>query len=189
VDIQQAAKAMLGYYENGFRTFDMADHYGSSEEIAGYFKKHYNLPDVKLYTKWVPIPGLINEQIAEEAVYKALKKLNSEKIDLLQFHAWNYSDPNWLNALFALYKLQEKGLIDEIGLTNFDHAHLNMIIQSGIPVASNQIAYSLLDQRASHEMTDVCLKHQVKLFAYGTVAGGFFSEKWLGQPEMVADEV
>ena len=38
LDVNETAKAMLNYYENGFTTFDMADHYGSSEEIAGYVK-------------------------------------------------------------------------------------------------------------------------------------------------------
>jgi aryl-alcohol dehydrogenase-like predicted oxidoreductase/enamine deaminase RidA (YjgF/YER057c/UK114 family) len=188
VNIEEAAKSMLHYYENGFTTFDMADHYGSSEEIAGYFKSKYQLPDLKLYTKWVPAPGLVTEDIAEKAVVKALKRMQSEKLDLLQFHAWNYADPHWLDALYALSRLREKGLIAHIGLTNFDHIHLNMVARSGIPVVSNQLSYSLIDQRASKEMTAVCLQHQIKLFAYGTVAGGFFSEKWLGKPEPVQSE-
>lgn len=188
VDIQQASKAMMQYYENGFTTFDMADHYGSSEEIAGYFKKHFSLPKLKLLTKWVPAPGTINDNIAEESVNKALKRMQSEKLDLLQFHAWNYADPNWLDGLYALYRLKEKGMIDQIGLTNFDHTHLNMVLQSGIPVISNQVSYSLLDQRASKEITIICNHHQVKLLAYGTVAGGFFSEKWLGKSEPVISD-
>ena len=183
LDVNETAKAMLNYYENGFTTFDMADHYGSSEEIAGYVKKQYTLPDLKLLTKWVPTPGEMSDQITEAAVHRALKRMNAEKLDLLQFHAWNYADPHWLDALFELTRLKEKGLVDEIGLTNFDHIHLNMVIQSGIPVFSNQISYSLLDQRAHVEMTNTCLQHQTNLFAYGTVAGGFFSEKWLGKPE------
>lgn len=183
LDLEKASNAMLEYYENGFKTFDMADHYGSSEEIAGYFKKKYPVPDVKLYTKWVPEPGKINEQITEQAIHKALKRLNSERIDLLQFHAWNYADPNWLNALFALSTFQKKGMIDKIGLTNFDHAHLNMVIQSGIEVSSNQISYSLIDQRASNNMTKLCVENKINILAYGTVAGGYLSEKWLGKTE------
>lgn len=183
VDPDQASASMLHYYENGFNKFDMADHYGSSEEIAGYFKHKFNLPNLELNTKWVPEPGIINEDTAEKAVVKALKRMNAEKLDLLQFHAWNYADPHWIDALYALSTLKKKGLIENIGLTNFDHHHLNMVVQSGIPIISNQISYSLIDQRASHAMTKICLDHQIKIFAYGTVAGGFFSEKWLGKSE------
>lgn len=183
-----AAKSMMQYYENGFTCFDMADHYGSSEEIAGYFKKQYAPADLKLCTKWVPSPGLITEKTAAIAVNTALQRLASPQIDVLQFHAWNYADPNWLDALYALHLLKEKGLIGQIGLTNFDHIHLNMVLASGIPVVSNQLAYSLLDQRASKEMTTTCIEHDVKLLAYGTVAGGFFSEKWVGQSAPVLSE-
>ena len=188
LDPSVAAKSMMQYYENGFTCFDMADHYGSSEEIAGYCKKHFAPADIQFFTKWVPSPGVITEKTAEEAVQRALIRLGSEQIDLLQFHAWNYADPNWLNALFALNRLREKGLIANIGLTNFDHIHLNMVLASGIPVVSNQIAYSLLDQRGSRAMTQTCLKHNVQLLAYGTVAGGFFSEKWLGKSEPTISE-
>jgi len=40
VDAGQAALAMNAYAEAGFTTFDMADHYGSAEEISGVFKKN-----------------------------------------------------------------------------------------------------------------------------------------------------
>lgn len=183
LDLEQASHAMLRYYENGFKTFDMADHYGSSEEIAGYFKQKYTLSDLKFFTKWVPEPGTINEPLTEAAICRALNRLKVDRIDLLQFHAWNYADPNWLNALYALSNLQKKGLIDKIGLTNFDHLHLNMVVQSGLAVSSNQISYSLLDQRAQDEMTQICLAHNISILAYGTVAGGYFSEKWLGMDE------
>ena len=32
-------------------------------------------------------------------------------------------------------------------------------------------------------MADLCLKHGIKLLAYGTVAGGLLTERWLGKPE------
>ena len=85
-------------------------------------------------------------------------------------------------------ELQEEGLIAHLGLTNFDSIHLNLVATSGIRVVSNQICYSLLDQRAAGNMTQVCLHHNIKLFAFGTVAGGFLTEKWLAQPEPPMDE-
>ena len=36
-DIDRAALAMSPYVDAGFTTFDMADHYGSAEVIAGMF--------------------------------------------------------------------------------------------------------------------------------------------------------
>ena len=114
VDKEQAAKAMMNYYEKGFTTFDMADHYGSAEEISGYFKKKYAPENLKLFTKWVPQPGAIDSNKIEEAVRLAQKKLNTDCIQLLQFHAWNYADPHWLDCLFGLDQLRKKGLIEKI---------------------------------------------------------------------------
>jgi len=37
VDLEAAAAAMRPYMESGFTTFDMANHYGSAELIAGLF--------------------------------------------------------------------------------------------------------------------------------------------------------
>jgi aryl-alcohol dehydrogenase-like predicted oxidoreductase/enamine deaminase RidA (YjgF/YER057c/UK114 family) len=183
-----AAKALHSYYEQGFTSFDMADHYGSSEEISGVFKNTYGLNDIQLLTKWVPSPGSISPAQIQEAVKSALKKLQVEQIQLLQFHAWNYADPSWLDCLFGLQKLKKEGLIANIGLTNFDEAHVNMVIQTGIPIISNQVCYSLLDQRAANKMTETCLAHNIKILAFGTVAGGFFSEKWLHQPEPLLND-
>jgi aryl-alcohol dehydrogenase-like predicted oxidoreductase len=43
---------------------------------------------------------------------------------------------------------------------------------------SNQICYSLLDQRANAEMSAVYSEYKVKLFAFGTLAGGFLTDTW-----------
>lgn len=64
-----------------------------------------------------------------------------------------------------------------------------MVLQSGIEVVSNQISYSLIDQRARGAMTEVCRRHGVKILAFGTLAGGLLSERWLGQPDRPADQM
>src|SRR6185295_2549758 len=93
------------------------------------------------------------------------------------------ADPSWLDALFWLQELREEGLIRHLGLTNFDAAHLRIVVASGIEVVSNQVCFSLLDRRPRAALADLCLQHGVKLLAYGTVAGGFLTERWLGRPE------
>jgi aryl-alcohol dehydrogenase-like predicted oxidoreductase/enamine deaminase RidA (YjgF/YER057c/UK114 family) len=183
LDKEAAALAMKHYFDAGLTTFDMADHYGSAEDIAGTFQKKYANGNAQLFTKWVPAPGRLKKEQVRSSVQKSLSRLMVSQIDLLQFHAWNYADPAWLDCLFFLQELKEEGLIRYLGLTNFDTSHLRMIVKSGIEIISNQVCYSLLDQRASHQMTQTCIEHNIKLLAFGTVAGGFLTEKWLGQPE------
>jgi aryl-alcohol dehydrogenase-like predicted oxidoreductase len=52
-----------------------------------------------------------------------------------------------------------------------------------VPIVSTQIQYSLLDDRAAASLGAYCLEHGVALLCYGSLAGGFFSQVWLGQPE------
>lgn len=178
-DLDQAALAMSPYVEAGLTTFDMADHYGSAEVIAGIFGGERT----QRLTKWTPRPGPVSREDARAAVERSLKRLRTDRIDLLQFHAWSYPDPSWLDALFHLQHLKREGLIRHIGVTNFDTTHLRIAVQTGIEVVSNQVSFSLLDGRAAAAMSDFCLAHNVRLLAYGTLLGGFLTEAWLGQDE------
>ena len=177
-DIDQAALAMSPYVDAGLTTFDMADHYGSAEIIAGIFGDR-----AERLTKWNPKPGPVSREEVREAVGRSLKRLRADSIDLLQFHAWSYPDPSWLDALFHLQDLKREGLIRHIGVTNFDTAHLRVAVLSGVEIVSNQVSFSLLDDRARGPMSDLCLAHGVSLLAYGTLLGGFLTEAWLGREE------
>ena len=177
---------MEAYLDAGLNFFDMADHYGSAEIIAGLlYKKRKeegkSLP--VLATKWVPKPGHNSKDIVKDAVTLALNRLQVNQLDLLQFHAWDYTDPSWIETMFYLDELRKEGYIKALGVTNMDTVHLKMAIDSNIPIVSNQISHSLFDQRAVNKMIPYCLENKVRVLCYGTVAGGFFSNKWLGKVE------
>ncbi|MBK5257862.1 MAG: aldo/keto reductase, partial [Vicinamibacteria bacterium] len=177
-DIDQAALAMSPYVDAGLTTFDMADHYGSAEDIAGIFGER-----AERLTKWTPRPGPITREDARGAVEKSLSRLRTGALDLLQFHAWNFADPSWLDALVHLQDLKREGLIRHLGVTNFDAAHLRIAVQTGIDLVSNQVSFSVLDSRAAGPLSDFCLAHNVRLLAYGTLLGGFLSGAWIGKEE------
>jgi aryl-alcohol dehydrogenase-like predicted oxidoreductase/enamine deaminase RidA (YjgF/YER057c/UK114 family) len=182
VDLDEGAEEIGRYVDAGFTTFDMADHYGSSELIAGRFDAH-RPGDAELLTKWVPEPGPHDEHDVRLAVQRALDRLGRSRIDVLQFHAWSYADPGWLDCVFHLQALQREGLIRHLALTNTDTAHLAMLLDSGVEIVSNQICYSLLDRRASGPMAALCRDRGVKILAFGTLAGGFLTERWVGKAE------
>ena len=184
LDLDRTARSMKAYSQAGLTTFDMADHYGSAEKIAGIFTNRYADGDeVRILTKWVPKPGGSSKGAVRKAVNRALHRIQTDTLDLLQYHAWNYADPGYLDELFWLQELQEEGLIRHLGVTNFDTVHLDMILKTGIKVISNQVCYSLLDQRVADGMSRLCEQHGVKILAFGTLAGGFLTEKWLDRPE------
>jgi len=197
LDQDRAAKDLADYAEAGFDTFDLADHYGSAEDIAGRFNRRLAEGRVHtraatqpaIFTKWCPPPGPMTAEIVRAALSRALDRLQATKIDLMQFHWWTFQHPGWLDAMSELARLREEGLIAHLGVTNFDTDHLHVLVKHGIGVATNQVCVSLLDRRATEEMSAFCLAEGVRLLAYGTLAGGLLTERWLGKPEPAAAQL
>lgn len=190
LDPIETSKFMEPYVAAGLTSFDMADHYGSSEIITGTFKNTNPLgKQAQLFTKWVPQPGKITSEDVRNAIMIALNRMQQPSVDLMQFHAWHYPDPSWLDGLRYLTELKQEGLIKNIGVTNFDSAHLRIAAASGIPIVSNQVCHSLIDQRAGGKMTEVCNEYGIKLLAFGTLAGGFLTDRWLDKKEPAMDKL
>ena len=182
IDSKLAIQDMQKYQESGFTTWDLADIYGPAESLIGDFSEKVE-QDVQAFTKFVPNPGPMSNSIVTYYIDESLKKMNVDCIDLLQFHWWDYQDSNYINALQHLSKLQEDGKIKNLGLTNFDTKRIKIIIEKGFKIISNQIQYSILDQRPEKIMTSFFMKHGIKIITYGTLLGGFFSEKYLNVDE------
>jgi len=189
LDVGAGARAMERYVEAGLTTFDMADHYGSAEVVCGHYRatRGQRAP-VETLTKWVPKPGPVGMDDVRAAVDLACDRLRTDRLDLLQFHTWTYDDPAWIDALDHLAELQREGRIGGLGLTNVDTAHLKMALDSGIPVVTDQVSFSLLDRRAAHGLTRLCDQRGVHVLAYGTLAGGLLTDRWLGRPEPTWDD-
>lgn len=187
VDPDKGADVLQAYAREGFDTFDMADHYGSAEVITGRLLERYDSSERPVaFTKWCPEPGPMTADVVRRGVEERLSRLGVDKVDLLQFHWWSFEHPAWLDALHEMQRLREEGLIGALGLTNFDAGHLALALADGIEIATNQVSFSLVDRRAAGALSEVCAKSGVKLLAYGTLCGGFLSEKWLDQPEPVS---
>jgi aryl-alcohol dehydrogenase-like predicted oxidoreductase/enamine deaminase RidA (YjgF/YER057c/UK114 family) len=188
IDPEIGADHLAAYVRAGFDTFDMADHYGSAEVITGRLLARYDARPPIAFTKWCPPPGPMTAEVVRAGVMDRLDRLGVKKVDLLQFHWWSFQHPAWLDALHELAKLRNEGLIGELGVTNFDAAHLRVALADGIPIVSNQVSFSLVDRRAAGELSALCKDTGVRLFAYGTLCGGFLSERWLGAPDPVSIE-
>lgn len=180
LDADALARDMAAYAEAGFDAFDMADHYGSAELIAGRF--HALGRGGKLFTKWCPPPGPMTRDIVRAAVARARERLRTPRIDLLQLHWWMFQHPAWIDAMKELAILKDEGVIAHLGVTNFDTGHLRLLHDHGIPVATNQVCLSLLDRRAAGEMSRFCGRSGIRLLAYGSLAGGLLTGKWHGMP-------
>jgi aryl-alcohol dehydrogenase-like predicted oxidoreductase len=187
---ERRVSEMFKYHEAGFTTWDLADHYGPAEDLKSEFRSqfamrygHDRLSGIQAFTKWVPHPGPMTREVVEKAIGISLTRMGVDKLDLLQFHWWDYEDDRYLNALTHLATLQHEGRVKHLALTNFDTQHLDTISQGGIPIVSNQVQYSIVDRRPEIKMAPFCQRHGITLLAYGTVLGGLLSEKYLARPE------
>ncbi len=182
IETESAISDMQKYQDEGFTTWDLADIYGPAESLIGKFRKKVN-SKFQALTKFVPNPGPMSNSIVTYYIEQSLQKMDTDCIDLLQFHWWDYNDPSYLDALNVLSKLQSENKIKHIGLTNFDTERVKIMKEHGHKIVSNQVQYSILDQRPDKIMAPFFEKHKIKILGYGTLLGGFFSEKYLGVDE------
>ena len=190
IEPTKALEDMLNYHNSGFTTWDLADIYGPSETFVGNFRKllektkgKNELNHSQFLTKFVPNPGPMTKNFVEYHINNSLEKMKTDSLDLVQFHWWDYNNPNFIDALIHLTTLKDEGKIKHIGLTNFDTTRLEIIKEQGIEIVSNQVQYSVLDYRPEIEMIPFCKKNKIFILTYGTLLGGFLSEKYLEFPE------
>ena len=190
IDHELAIADMLRYHDAGFTTWDLADIYGPAEDFIGQFRRKLlklkgkeELDRIQSLTKWVPQPGRVTRSFVNENVDRSLRRMSVSSLDLLQFHWWDYNNPYYMDALRYLSDLRDKGLIKHIGLTNFDTERMQIMMDSGIQIVSNQVQYSVIDRRPEVKMIPFCLEHNISLLAYGSICGGLISERYLGREE------
>lgn len=182
---------MFSFADAGVTTFDCADIYTGVEELIGKFlaerkKRCGSHEDIQVLTKFVPdydaLPTL-NKAYVGRIIDRSLRRLGVERLDMVQFSWWTYEVPGWVDAAGWLKELQQAGKIRLISGTNFNTEATRQIVQAGVSLATMQVQYSAIDNRPEKGLTDLCAEHGIHLLCYGTVAGGFLSEQWLGEAE------
>jgi aryl-alcohol dehydrogenase-like predicted oxidoreductase len=193
VKSQDPIADMVAFADAGITTFDCADIYTGVEELIGRFRLRYRdlrgfeaLERIKVHTKFVPdldILAKIRKADVIRIIDQSLRRLKMERLDLVQFHWWDYSAPRWLETARWLEELRQAGKIHKVSATNFGTDKMEKMVETGVPLTSMQVQYSLLDSRPAKRMAEEAAKHGVWLLCYGTVAGGFLSDQWLGRRE------
>jgi aryl-alcohol dehydrogenase-like predicted oxidoreductase len=192
IDPEYAKKDMASFVDAGITTFDCADIYTGVERLIGSFRREYpaHAKQVQIHTKFVPdLSDLhcIDRVQVESVIDRSLTRLGQERLDLVQFHWWDLAIPRYVETALELDRLRRAGKIARIGVTNFDTPRLKELVDAGVPITSHQLQYSLVDDRPNHGMVSYCRAQNIALLCYGTVCGGFLSERWLGKPAPVRD--
>lgn len=182
VDAAGAHADMQAFVDAGITTFDCADIYTGVEELIGTFAP-MDAAAIQIHTKYVPdlsILATVDLEATRGIIDRSRARLRRESLDLVQFHWWDYTVDRFVEVGLNLTKLRSEGVIRNVGVTNFDTAHLRALLDAGVPVVSHQVQYSLLDRRPATDMTALCAERGIQFLCYGSVLGGFLSERWLG---------
>jgi aryl-alcohol dehydrogenase-like predicted oxidoreductase len=193
VERKAAVEDLHAYFRAGIFTFDCADIYTGVEKLLGHLRAAILESDgreavkrLKTHTKFVPdldlLPRMKKSDVTS-AIDRSLQRLGMERLDLVQYHWWDYEIPGCVEGALWLTEIQKQGKIRLIGATNFNTLHTAALLKAGVPLVSMQVQYSLLDDRPEQGLVSLCSDNGVHLLAYGSVAGGFLSDTWLGRPE------
>ena len=190
IDQNKALEDMYQFVKAGITTFDCADIYTGVEELIGKFRKKYQdefqsgeLAPIQIHTKYVPDYSSLATLKKEDTVKiidRSLRRLNVEQLDLVQFAWWDYQFPRYLETAVHLSELQKSGKIRHLGVTNFDTVRIKEMLNAGVEITTNQVQYSLLDRRVENSMSDLAQEHNIPYLCYGSIAGGFLSDRYLG---------
>ena len=110
IDRDRALDDLIAAFDAGVFTFDCADIYTGVEELYGAMRAtarrrraaQGSANRLRVHTKLVPdlsILRTIARRDVEAIIDRSLRRLKMERLDLVQFHWWDYAEPRWLDAL------------------------------------------------------------------------------------------
>lgn len=164
--------------DRGVNFFDTAIGYnnGKSEISLGIALKGRR-EDTVICDK-MQIQGKDQLKDHENMLWESLKRLNTDYIDIMMVH-WPERDEELLRAnLGALLKAQEKGIIREIGVSNFIVPALKIAREMGIKAIANEFCYNLMCRGIEREVLPYCREHKIGILAYMPLMQGILTGKY-----------
>jgi aryl-alcohol dehydrogenase-like predicted oxidoreductase len=169
--------------EAGVTLFDTAEMYsgGASEQRLGELAQGKN---VLIATKFPPSPFARVDTMPRE-LDASLLRLKRHTVDLYQHHFPSRRVP--IPDLMALLaKAVAAGKIRAVGVSNYSAEEMRLahaeLAKHGIPLASNQVQYSLLHRQPETDgVLEACRELGVTLIAYQPLASGALTGKYLAE--------
>ena len=162
-------------FDNGINIVDTAMGYGEghSEEIVGKALSGYR-DKVVVATK--ATAEFLTAETAEKTVQDSLKRLNTDYIDIYFIH-WPKPGISVAHNVEALETLRKKGMIRYIGVSNFTIKHLDIARTAG-SIDVFQPPYSLFWRNIEKELLPYCVKNNIGVMTYSSLAMGLLSGKF-----------
>ncbi|MFC2089325.1 aldo/keto reductase [Bacteroidota bacterium] len=177
--------------EGGINWFDTAELYGngaSEKALSSSLNIAEKKPgEILIATKWWPALRFASN--ISKTIDERINTLSPYSIDLYQIHQpWSFSGVK--AEMQAMAELRERKLIKYIGVSNFSAQKMisawEALDKKGIPLASNQVQYSLLNRKIeSNGIMEQAKKLGVSIIAYSPLAQGLVTGKFHDNPELL----
>jgi diketogulonate reductase-like aldo/keto reductase len=165
----QCTESVANALDAGYRHVDTAQIYGNEAAVGeGIAESDVDREDVFLASK-VWIDNLAPADVAA-STRESLDKLGVDSVDLMYVH-WPAGEYEPEETLPAFAELRDDGLIDRIGVSNFEPEHLDAAADAlgEAPFANQVEMHPLLRQEELREYADA---NGVELVAYSPLARG-----------------
>lgn len=179
IDNEAVVQVVKDALDSGYRHIDTAEAYLNEEGVGhGLKESGVNREDIFVTTK---LEGDIkNYEEAVKAIEKSLELLNVDYIDLMIIHSpqpWaNFRDGNHyfegnLEAWRALEEAYEAGKLRAIGVSNFEQADLENLINNGkVKPMVNQVLAHITN--VPTDVIEYCQSQDIIVEAYSPIAHG-----------------
>ena len=178
-DDEDSRRAMEKAFELGISHFDTASGYGGgrSERVVGEFIRDKR-DDIFLASK----QGVqkTKDKFAK-AIHSSLERLGTDYIDLYYIH-WPKTGIDFRPTMEALLEAKEKGIVGAIGVSNFSIEQMDQAREIG-PIDAHQLCYNLLWRWDEQDIIPYCIRHNISIVTYSSIAQGILTGKFSRHPE------
>lgn len=198
--------------DHGVTTLDTAPFYGfgRSEEMIGEAIKGKDRSRIQLLTKFglvwdgsnngkgefffdaeengrkIPVYRFASAENVVKEVEESLRRLGTDYIDLLQLH-WPDGSTPVHETMEALERLLRQGKIRAAGVSNYSLEQLKET-EKTLKVASNQVAYSMLNRGIEKDVVPYAKEKNVGIIAYSPMERGLLTGKYFSNGKLKEDD-
>ncbi len=180
---QPTSHVVMDYaFAHGITLFDTAEAYnqGASESVVGEWIQTRNVRDrIVLATK---VNGTLTRDRIVSSAEASLRRLRTDRIDLLQTHVWDDATP-LEETLDALTRLVQQGKVRFTGCSNYSASQLTQALSLSHTAELNRMTsvqppYNLVQREIESELLPLCASEDIGVISYSPLAAGFLTGKY-----------
>ncbi|MGW7104416.1 aldo/keto reductase [Streptomyces sp. NPDC054838] len=186
----EARKLFDLYVERGGNFIDTANTYtnGSSERLLGEFTRD-NRESLVLATKYTtlrrpgdPNSGGPHRKSLFASVEASLRQLNTDHIDLLYLHVWDFTTPVE-EILRGMDDLVRQGKVLYVAISNTPAWQVSRMqaiadLRGWSPLVALQIEYNLIERTGERDLIPMAREMGLGVVPYSPLAGGVLTGKY-----------